>query len=172
MKHNYSVENDNLKLIPLEPEHLETVRVWRNELNTRTRFISQNIISEEQQRQWYANYLKKDDDLAFIIVDKDSAKPIGTVSLCSIRPETGEAELGREIIGDVNNRGKGYGASALKLVIDFAFKQLNLDEVYGEVLADNAASIRMLEKCGLTFVEKFEKNNLVLHKMVLKKNSL
>jgi len=54
-------------------------------------------------------------------------------------------------------------------VIDFAFKQLNLDEVYGEFLADNAASIRMLEKCGLTFVEKFEKNNLVLHKMVLKK---
>ena len=169
MKHNFSTENDTLRLLPLEQEHLEMVRVWRNELNTRTKFITQNIISEEQQIQWYSNYLKKENDYAFVIVDKTKSKIIGTVALCNIKPETGEAELGREIIGDECDRGKGYGASALKLVIDFAFNQLNLNTVYGEVLASNAASIRMLVKCGLVFVEEYGKDNLILHKMALKK---
>ncbi|HSA72980.1 MAG TPA: GNAT family N-acetyltransferase [Nitrososphaeraceae archaeon] len=46
--------------------------------------------------------------------------------------------------------GKGIGTESVALVINFAFSVLGLEEVWAYVYSDNKASIRVLEKNGMT----------------------
>ncbi len=52
--------------------------------------------------------------------------------------------------------GQGIATEASRASIQFGFKTLNLDAIYGFVLPGNAASIRVLEKSGLTFDTELE----------------
>ena len=51
--------------------------------------------------------------------------------------------------------GKGYATEIARLIIKYAFEELNLREVYATVDDDHSASIRVLEKAGMNF-ERFE----------------
>jgi len=51
--------------------------------------------------------------------------------------------------------GKGYGYESAKAWIDFGFNEMKLDRISAYVDVENAASIRILEKCGLQFVNRF-----------------
>ena len=46
-------------------------------------------------------------------------------------------------------RGKGYGAEAVSLVVDFAFQHLQAKRIWASCDARNEASIKLLERCGL-----------------------
>jgi RimJ/RimL family protein N-acetyltransferase len=47
-------------------------------------------------------------------------------------------------------RGKGYGTEAVQLVSDMAFATLHAKRVWASCDARNAASWRLLERCGFT----------------------
>ena len=55
-------------------------------------------------------------------------------------------------IGSVDDRRKGYGAQALKMLLRFAFTELNLYRVSANVQEYNEAAIALLKKFG--FVEE------------------
>lgn len=57
------------------------------------------------------------------------------------------AEIGI-MIGDKSCRGKGYGTDALKLLIRFAFDELNLHKLKLTVFAFNGQALGCYEKCG------------------------
>jgi RimJ/RimL family protein N-acetyltransferase len=61
-------------------------------------------------------------------------------------------------IGDSEQRGKGYGTIARRLLIEYAFEKLGLMRLYVFVLADNQASIRMNEKCGFVLEGRLRKH--------------
>ena len=44
--------------------------------------------------------------------------------------------------------GRGYAAEAVSAFLPVMAKRIGIDEVYGVCLKDNAASRRVLEKCG------------------------
>lgn len=46
--------------------------------------------------------------------------------------------------------GKGYATQAARLIVRFGFEQLWLHRIFAHVRPDNAASIRVLEKAGLS----------------------
>jgi len=52
--------------------------------------------------------------------------------------------------------GKGYATEAGKACIEYGFSTLNLPKIVGRVMKDNVASIRVLEKLGMTFVREME----------------
>ncbi len=54
-----------------------------------------------------------------------------------------------------NYWGKGYATQSAMAVLTYGFKNLPLDEVIGTCNIHNKASRRVLEKCGLKFVENF-----------------
>jgi len=63
---------------------------------------------------------------------------------------------------DKDETGKGYAAEAIKSVLEFSFSEMNLHRIEANVMADNIASIRVLEK--LNFVnEGFSKNYLMIN---------
>ncbi|MCZ4244632.1 GNAT family N-acetyltransferase [Pedobacter punctiformis] len=52
--------------------------------------------------------------------------------------------------------GKGYATESALASIDYAFKQLNVNEIYAIADVNNQASIRILEKVGLKRIEIFD----------------
>jgi RimJ/RimL family protein N-acetyltransferase len=83
---------------------------------------------------------------------------IGFVAVHSIEwnNRTGLLAIG---IGDSSNRNKGYGSDALKLILRYAFLELNLDRVGLEVIEYNKGGIRAYEKVG--FQQEGRKRSVV-----------
>lgn len=150
MKHTYSISGARLSLAPLEEENIQTVRIWRNRDDIRMCFVSRDIISEEQQLNWYKAYLKKPDDYVFQIIENSTQKVIGMCSLYNISHKDMSAEFGRLMIGSSDARGKGYGSEAVRLALDIGFQQLKLTEIHLEVLRNNSAALNTYLKCGFS----------------------
>ena len=51
--------------------------------------------------------------------------------------------------------GKGFATEAAMAALDYGFNKLDLSEIIGMVHEENVASRKVLEKCGLKFIEKF-----------------
>ena len=56
--------------------------------------------------------------------------------------------------------GKGLGFEAAKSVLNYGILELGIDKVVGLTAEKNLGSIRILEKLGFKFKEKFLFNNL------------
>jgi RimJ/RimL family protein N-acetyltransferase len=140
---------DPVFLRALEVTDLERLHRWHNDrelyqkLVDGFRFVSQTAESEWlQQRVKYSIH-----EVTLAICLTGSGEHIGNVYLRPIDWVARKAILGI-LIGDPANRRKGCGESALRQTLRHAFKDLGLNRVYFEVLADNAAAIRVYEKCG------------------------
>ena len=80
------------------------------------------------------------------IIKNDDGKNIGYVQLCKL--DDGAWEIGYHIAK--NFTGMGYATEGVKAFLPVMAQKLNIKEVYGICLAENTASVRVLEKCGFT----------------------
>jgi len=124
---------------------------WRNA--SRGYFFNEDPIS----LMGHLQFMKRRDGHFFIIEYIEDSKPIGTISLHNISHRHKRAEYGRFLIAPEERR-KGYGERALKLLLRFAFGELGLLKVYGDVLASNTAAIKLDLKLGF-----FKEARLVKH---------
>ena len=95
-----------------------------------------------------SRYDSMDGPFVYPIITNDGGKNIGYVQLCQI--DDGSWEIGYHIAKQFT--GKGYATEAVKAFLPAAAKKLNIKEVYGICLAENTASVRVLEKCGFVKV--------------------
>ncbi len=72
---------------------------------------------------------------------------VGFVHLKNIEWSTGSADI-KLGIGCAEDRGKGYGSEALRLLLRFAFHELNLYRLNARIAEDNTPARRMLENAG------------------------
>jgi RimJ/RimL family protein N-acetyltransferase len=77
----------------------------------------------------------------------DDDRLIGFVVLHSIEWNN-RAGLLSIAIGEPDYRGKGYGSDALRLVLRYAFHELNLERVGLDVISNNTAALRAYERAG------------------------
>ncbi len=66
-------------------------------------------------------------------------------------PELEETEVG--FLLDRSAWGKGYATEAARAALAFGFERCQLDHIIALVHAENAASRRVIEKCGLRYVD-------------------
>jgi RimJ/RimL family protein N-acetyltransferase len=85
--------------------------------------------------------------VAFRIRTLEDDRLIGFVAIHSIEWNNRAALLAIGI-GERGYRGKGYGTDALRLVLRYAFEELNLLRVGLDVISNNAAALRAYEKVG------------------------
>ena len=83
--------------------------------------------------------------IAFRIIKND--KMIGTVSLEKIDNINRTATLGI-FIGDKNYRSQGYGTEAIKLLLEYGFKYMNLYNISLDLMEFNTRALKCYEKCG------------------------
>lgn len=64
-------------------------------------------------------------------------------------------------VGEAENRGRGFGQDAIKLLLKHAFIDLNLESVHLGVYEYNAAAIRAYEKAGFKTVGKRRHSRII-----------
>jgi RimJ/RimL family protein N-acetyltransferase len=89
----------------------------------------------------------KDGHLYMAICDKKSGRFLGGAALQDILLPHNRAELSISIY-DPNDRGKGYGTDAAKVLLRVGFHIFGLNSIYLDTLEDNEQAIRVYEKIG------------------------
>jgi RimJ/RimL family protein N-acetyltransferase len=100
-------------------------------------------------QKWFEKQLDDQCDIRFAI-EADN-KCIGHAGLRDVDHIDGHAELSIAI-GDTEYWGRGYGRDAIRVLLDYAFRLLNLRRVWLETHAENERAIRAYRACG--FVEE------------------
>ncbi|MCM8787251.1 MAG: GNAT family N-acetyltransferase [Candidatus Omnitrophica bacterium] len=96
----------------------------------------------------YYNRIKNSKtDVIFAICDKKTKKHIGNIKLGGINWIHRFANLGI-MIGDKNYWGRGYGQEACKLLLEYAFKRLNINKITLGVYSNHKRAIKTYKKVG------------------------
>jgi len=138
---------ERLYLRPLELGDLEACLRWINDPEVTRTLALYRPLNSLREREWLERLYKDDRDIVLAIILKESDKHIGNVGLHRIDWKDRRAELGI-LIGEREEWGKGYGAEAIELMLDYAFTKLNLHRVFLRVYANNPRAIRCYEKIG------------------------
>jgi RimJ/RimL family protein N-acetyltransferase len=119
--------------------------------------LNQRPLSDEEKKTLYSS--NKDIDtmsevwrypegtpteIAFKI--EREGKTIGELKMKNFRWFNRKAELALIILPE--EQGKGYGTDALKTIIEYAFNDMNLHRLEGEVIEYNDVSKKVLETLG------------------------
>ena len=128
--------------------------VYENSQDDDTRrFVPDEVYdSAEEAREaiefLISRYDSTDGPFVYPIITNDGGQNIGYIQLCQI--DDGSWEIGYHIAKQFT--GHGYATEAVKAFLPAMAKKLNIKEVYGICLAENTASVRVLEKCGFVKV--------------------
>jgi len=140
-----SGKNVELKLI--EEEDLPRIVEWRNFMYD---IFYEFPFCVSGTKLWFEKHLKST-DILFMIYSytfEYPDDPIGMVGLTHIDYRNKNAEFGRFLIAGEQNRRKGYGSEAVKLILEYAFDHLNLHKVYLDTIENNDAALEFYKKIG------------------------
>jgi RimJ/RimL family protein N-acetyltransferase len=132
---------------PLEVEDLEACQGWLNDPENLQFLARFKPLGRSEERQWLETLHEKEGQMVFGIVLKEGDRLIGNCGLHGAALPHRTAELGIAI-GDRRFQGQGFGAEALRLLLDFGFGTLGLHRISLYVYANNARGIRCYEKVG------------------------
>ena len=124
--------------------------VHKNSLDEDTkRFVPDEVFETPEDAKETIEFLvsqygSTDGPLVYAVILKDENKNIGYVQLVPVGE--GKWEIGYHIAKAYT--GKGYATEAVTAFLPVMAKKVGTDEVYGIRLLENAASGRVLEKCG------------------------
>lgn len=134
-------------LKPLEVEHAPLIQTWLNEpenLQYLGRFRALNGVEE---RRWLESLHEQAESHVFAIALRESGRLIGNCGLTNAALPHRSGTLGI-LVGEREFQGKGYGAEAIGLLLEYGFGTLGLHRVALEVVELNERGIRCYEKCG------------------------
>src|SRR5690349_7384048 len=76
----------------------------------------------------YAN-IENAETLVYKVIDNDTGKTIGHISLGKIDRKNKSARVGKVLVGDKDTRGKGIGQQMMKEILKIGFDELQLHRV-------------------------------------------
>ncbi|MFC5044638.1 GNAT family N-acetyltransferase [Aquimarina hainanensis] len=157
-----SLKGTHIFLRALEPEDLDflyrvenNVEVWEMS-STQTpysRFLIKQYLENAHLDIYEAKQLR-------LVICSNEEKVLGLIDLFDFDPIHQRAGIGI-LISEEEDRGKGYGAEALKMVVTYAFTILNLHQLYANISEGNIGSMKLFEKEGFVQVGVKKEWNLV-----------
>lgn len=145
-----TLQGNSVYLRALEPEDLEFVYAIENDIsiwdlsNTQTpysRFLIRQYLENAQQDIYEAKQLR------LAICKNEDFSTIGLIDLFDFDPKNNRAAIGIVIQQD-KNRNIGLGSQTLELLINYAFQQLNLHQLYANISTENEPSILLFTSFG------------------------
>ncbi len=130
-----------MNLKALEKEDLPLLADWSND----PEFFSDFWFPQMPRTEWEKRYDSLKSDIKWFFIEKKDGTKIGTIFHFL---NGNYMEIG--YILAPNERKKGYGSEAVKIIVDYLFLSKELVRVQAITGVDNSASQRILEKAGLT----------------------
>ena len=139
------IVGESVILKEISPEFFSYLIKWRNDKNL-NKYINQKVeLTMESQISWYENiYLKDDTQGLFVVVDKTSNTPIGTLGWTDMDYDNRRVVTGRMLLIDKTYAEKFLEACLLES--DFLYQ--TVDIMYGHVVKDNKKALRMNKFLG------------------------
>lgn len=131
------IETERLRLYPASREQMEAMIASEQEKELRKAYCEMldGCLRHPHQWEWYAMW----------VMELQNGARIG--DLCFKGPgENGAAEIGYGVLEEYQRQ--GYATEAVRAVCRWAFRHSELKSLEAETDAGNAASQRVLEKCG------------------------
>lgn len=130
-------------------EDVELYHKWRNDLEVmQTTSLNLDTYQIEETKDFVQHViLGSNSSKSYLILLKDTGKPIGIMSLIQIDSKNRNAECIIDI-GEKAYWGKGYGSEAMTMLLDYAFRELNLHRLSLQVFSFNHKAIKLYEHIG------------------------
>lgn len=159
MKYFKKLVGERIYLSPRNIEDVEKFTEWLNDFET-TDYIgrSSRILTKEAEKEYLENHINEEATFAIVTLNED--KLIGTVSIENISHLRRIGTLGI-FIGDKNYRNNGYGTEAIKLILDYGFNYLNLNNIKLDLMEFNERALACYKKCGFKEYGRRRKCNFI-----------
>ncbi len=146
MKYFKKLVGDRIYLSPRNSEDVEKFTEWLNDFET-TDYTGRSAILTTLEGE--RKYLEENSnpEATFVMVTLKDDKMIGSVSLEHIDWINRTATLGI-FIGDKEFRSKGYGTEAIRLILEYGFKYMNLYNIKLDLMEFNERALKCYKKCG------------------------
>ncbi len=154
---------DRIYLSPkgVSDEEIEKFTKWMNDFQiTDYTGRTSEIMSIIGEKQYLENSAKDNKNKKFNIVELNTNKLIGTVGLHEFDWISRNAVLGI-FIGDEDFRNNGYGSEAIKLLLEYGFRYLNLHSIKLDLLSCNERAHKCYLKCGFKDAGRTRENVFV-----------
>ena len=150
MEYFKKIVGDRIFLSPksVSDEEVEKFTEWMNDFQV-TDYIGRSgeIKTIIEEKKWLEDAAKNNKNQNFDIIDLNNNKLIGTIGLEDLNWIDRSAILGI-FIGDEEYRNKGYGTEAIKLLLEYGFRYLNLHSIRLDLLSVNERAHKCYLKCG------------------------
>ena len=143
------LEGVKTTLRPLEPEDIDLLYAWENDTENWKVSLMQVPISREILRKFIAQAgdVYRDQQIRFMIENKEDGTPIGTADIFDCDFQHGRAGVGI-LIGYPEMRQQGFASDALDLLGKYAQNVLELSQLYAHIAVGNEGSKRLFNKMG------------------------
>jgi len=140
---------EKIKLRALTASDIQKTLQWNNQDDIKKLYAGHPFpVNIEMELEWYDKITKSNfPATVFGIELLKEEKLIGYSILKNINLIHRKAEFGI-LIGEKEERGKGYSKIATSKTLEFGFNQLGLYRIYLFVQSNNKAAIKLYEKLG------------------------
>ena len=150
MKYFKKLVGDRIYLSPkgVSDEEIDKYTEWLNDFQvTDYTGRSAQTMTWQNEKEYLENVSKNKGYRCFNIVELKTDKLIGSVGLENCDYAARSAVLGI-FIGEDDFRSHGYGTEAIKLLLEYGFKYLNLHSIRLDLLSFNERAHKCYLKCG------------------------
>ena len=149
-----TIFTDHLSLRPWNPEDSGALVTILQEKDILYYFPDKSPLSREKVDRYIAHHLAHWAEFGYghwAVISREDGHLLGWNGL-EYLPEINETEVAYLLSRQV--WGRGYATEAALAAVHYGFEQARLDVIVGLVHPENVGSVRVLEKCGLTFVDQ------------------
>ena len=131
------IETERLRIYPATREQMEAAIAAEQDEGLKAAYAEmlEGCLKQPEQWAWYAMWN----------IEQKDGTHVGGLCFKGLGPD-GAVEIGYGILDAY--QGRGYATEAVRAVIAWALTQPGVRVVEAEAESDNAASLRVLEKCG------------------------
>ncbi len=144
---NIFLAGEKIYLTPVEPNDAVFLTSSENDPDVRHALFLAFPVAREQQEEKIHTYTSSKDSIVFTIREKQTNKAIGQTAFFRLDFISRAAVFYLAILNK-SCWSKGYGTEATRLMVNYAFKTLNLNRIQLHVCAENTPAIKIYQKLG------------------------
>jgi diamine N-acetyltransferase len=142
-----TLRGEHIYLRALEPEDLEFIHtiendesVWEisNTITPYSKFLIKQYLKQSHKDIFEVKQLR-------LVISSYDDVALGMIDLFDFDFKNSRAGVGI-LVKELNDRAKGFGSEALKLLINYSFTHLGLHQLYCNVSEENDISIKLFTK--------------------------